>query len=593
MLRRSIALILAAASMCSLALSEADTTPPLERTSAAVGFIESQLALFDHRLYVFRDFNDGVNIFTQKAFMGNNYLNIPEMEEYAQGVSGISGIKARLNFDNHTWGGYMFLNGGLTAGSSNPIPDLGYLPDGYDLTGASKLVFWARGETGSESVEFFMGTLDQGPYPDTSELRTTRYITLSKDWQQYEIDLTVADLSRINNGFGWVTSANYNMGSTEVVFYMDEIYYEFPDKQSPMLLLQSYESAGIETDEYIINNVAYTYDNAMSLMALCYAGKLDRAKQIADALVFVVHNDRDHNDGRIRNAYSSGNPCSFPNWYSKDGTQFARMPGFYDIEAREWYEDRYTQETSVGNAAWLVLGLMEAYRSIGDVVYFETAQIIGDFILTFQSETGGFTGGYEDWNSTPITYKSTEHNIDLISAFALLANASEGTKKLEYQAASDYAKAFVLSMYDSELACFYTGTTLDGVTISKSVLPLDPNTWAVLAMPDFPDRERVMEFVESNMRLGEGYDFNDDRDGIWFEGTAQCAVVYHILGNNERSDAILSYLLENMAADGSITSADRDMVSTGFEWFYGKRTHIGATAWVAFAELGRNPFEVY
>jgi hypothetical protein len=50
--------------------------------------------------------------------------------------------------------------------------------------------------------------------------------------------------------------------------------------------------------------------------------------------------------------------------------------------------------------------------------------------------------------------------------------------------------------------------------------------------------------------------------------------------------------------DGSLPSADRDGVSTGFAvsgtdipWVYKNRSHVGATAWLAFAQMGRNPFE--
>jgi hypothetical protein len=356
------------------------------------------------------------------------------------------------------------------------------------------------------------------------------------------------------------------------------------------MFLQSYAPAKPGTDESVINNFAFSYDNAMAVMALCYAGKLDRAKQIADALVYAVENDRDYSDGRVRNAYSSGDPRSFPNWYSAKGSGFARMPGFYDIADQQWYEDKGTVSTSTGNAAWVMLGLLEAYKSIGDKTYLDAARTVGNFVLTLKSDTGGFTGGYEGWDSTKITYKSTEHNIDLISAFAILAKYHDGAKKETYVAASEYAKEFVLSMYDTEKGCFYTGTATDGVTINKSVLPLDTNTWALLAMPDFGEKEKVMNFVKSNMLVGGGFDFNDDKDGVWFEGTAQAALVYQMIGNAEQYDAVLRFLHDNTLPDGSITAADRNNVTTGFDWEYGERVHLGATAWLAFAEMGRNPF---
>ena len=571
------------------------------RASKAVEFIENQLAKYDHRRYVYSDFCAGENTYTQKVWMGSNYSRVPDMKEYAEGYEGISGIEVTLDLGNHTWGGYMFVNGQLSAGNNNPVEDFGSIDGGVDLTGADKLVFMARGKTGKESVEFYVAglgwnfTTKREPFADSTSKITLGTVRLSTEWQRYEILLGDADLSRINCGFAWVTNdtSNPELENSDVTFYVDDIYYNFPEKQSPPLFLQSFSAAPIGTDASIINNFAYTYDNAMAIMALCYAGKFDRAKQIADALVYAVNHDRDYSDGRIRNTYSSGDVRSFPNWYSAKGTEFARMPGFYDIDDKAWYEDVYTVATSVGNAAWAMLGLMEAYRSIGDSKYLLAAQTVGDFVLTLKSETGGFTGGYEGWDNQKITYKSTEHNIDLISAFAILANHSDGAKKAEYASASEHAKEFVLSMYDGDRGCFYTGTGLDGVTINKSVLPLDTNTWAVLAMPDFADTDKAMRFVEENMRVGEGYDFNDDKDGVWFEGTAQVAVVYNLTGDAEKYGEILAFMRRNAASDGSITAAGEDKVTTGFDWEYGERVHLGATAWLAFAELGRNPFEVY
>ena len=565
----------------------------------SIEYIENRLAEYDHRRYVYSDFCAGKNTYTQKVWMGNSSFNAPDMEEYAKGYEGISGIKATINLRTHSWGGYMFVNGVLKAGSGHPEADYGRVNGGFDMTGADRLVFMARGETGKEVVEFYTGGLGWSftskiePFADSTPKISLGTVTLGKDWQRYEIPLGNADLSRINCGFAWVANDTNNPGLDNITFYVDDIYFNFPEKQSPPVFLESFAAAPVGTDDSVINNFAYTYDNAMAIMALCYAGKTDRAKQIADALVYAVDNDRDYSDGRIRNAYSSGDIRSFSNWYSAKGTQFARMPGFYQTKDMIWYEDVGTLSTSAGNAAWAVLGLMEAYHSIGDASYLRAAQAVGDFLLTLKSNTGGFTGGYEGWENTKITYKSTEHNIDLISAFAILANCSSGAKKQEYASASEHAKAFVMSMYDADKACFYTGTALDGVTVNKSVLPLDTNTWAMLAMPDFEDIDKVMSFVEENMRVGEGYDFNDDKDGVWFEGTAQVALVYKMTGDAEKYDRILGFMRKNTSADGSITAADRNNVTTGFDWEYGKRTHLGATAWLAFAETGRNPFEVY
>jgi len=95
---------------------------------------------------------------------------------------------------------------------------------GFNLTGAKKLVFWARGEKGGEVVTFKMGGIGMGhPYPD-SDSASSDPITLTKDWKEYAIDLTAKDLSHIIGGFAWVGTAKENQSN--ITFYVANVYYE-------------------------------------------------------------------------------------------------------------------------------------------------------------------------------------------------------------------------------------------------------------------------------------------------------------------------------------------------------------------------------
>jgi hypothetical protein len=580
--------------------------PVFPSSSAAADYIEGRLNAVNQKLYVYKDFVDGLNNFTQKAWMGDTNDHVPPMNEAAGGYSG-TGIAATLDLSAHLWGGYMIINGTFAAAESlTPYNNLGEFDAGLDLTGARKLVFYARGDKGGEEVEFFLaglGWLNETvieKYPDSTPKVSAGVVTLSKEWKQYEIDLTGKNLTRIACGFGWVANDRTNAGTKKITFYMDEIYYEFEESLTGPQFLQSYASRPPETDASIINAFAYLYDNAAAAMALSYAGKHEPARQIANAIVYALDNDRYFSDGRLRNAYANGDPRSYPGWFSVLNRAFARLPGFWDLKDAQWYEDAYAVGTSTGNLAWAVLSLCEVYKNAPEHrEYLEAARKIGDFILTLKGGRNGFTGGYEDWEERvkKATYLSTEHNIDLITAFHLLSELSGGNSV--YQEASNSARDFVLSMYDSEKGCFYTGTATDGVTINREVLPLDCNTWAVLALKDdFKDAAKVMAFVEENMAVGGGYDFNTDKDGAWFEGTAQVALAYLQTGNTAKYHEIMAYLNGNTLSDGSIYAADRDGVTTGFMvsgvegvlWKYDKREHIGATAWLAFAQLGRNPF---
>jgi hypothetical protein len=587
-----------------------DENPPAQTstTSAAANYIEKCIDEENEKLYVYKNFGDGRNIYTQKSWMGETNVVSP-MDEQSKGFSE-TGIAAELDLSKNSWGGYMIVCGILEAGQSVPGNNLGEFNAGFDLTGATKLIFHACGDEGNEKIEFILaglgmnGNAPTSQFPDSSPRISSGVITLSKEWRQYEIDLRGKNLTRIACGFGWVTNNTNNPGKQKVKFYMDEIYYKFETSRKAPIFLKSYADKPYDSEAAIINSIAYLYDNAAAAMALSYAGKHEHARQIADAIVYAVDNDRYYSDGRLHNAYLNGNVQSFPGWMSGKNKAFARMFGFYDVQNSIWNEDIFANSSATGNMAWAIMALCEVYYNSNQQKYLAAARKIGDFVLKLNGKQNGFTGGYEGWEGegteSQQTYLSTEHNIDLIAAYSMLFGLTNNRK---YQDAAVSAKNFVLSMYDSQKKCFYTGTGNDGTTTNKSILPLDCNTWALLALQDeFQEAKQVMDFVEQNMRVNntKGYDFNDDRDGVWFEGTAQVALSYLLAADNvDKYNEIITYLNECALQDGSIYSANKDNITTGFTvsgtlivWKYDRRVHLGATAWLAFAQLGKNPFDV-
>jgi len=104
----------------------------------------------------------------------------------------------------------------------NPANDWGDQKGGYNLTGAKKLSFWARGEEGGEVVSFKMGILGKDKnFPDSDHAELPD-VALTSDWKQYSIDLSGKDLSCIKTGFVWVLASS----GKPVTFYLDNIQYE-------------------------------------------------------------------------------------------------------------------------------------------------------------------------------------------------------------------------------------------------------------------------------------------------------------------------------------------------------------------------------
>ncbi len=107
----------------------------------------------------------------------------------------------------------------------NPADNWGSRKGGYDLSGATKLVFWAKGEMGGERLEEFrVGGLGANQMYQDSDTADIGPVILSKEWKEYVIDLRGKDLSYISGGFAWV--ANVDQNPHHCTFYLDDIRFE-------------------------------------------------------------------------------------------------------------------------------------------------------------------------------------------------------------------------------------------------------------------------------------------------------------------------------------------------------------------------------
>lgn len=105
----------------------------------------------------------------------------------------------------------------------NPANNWGGRKGGFNLTGAQRLTFWAKGEQGGEQIqEFTVGGIT-GDYPD-SDTAVIGPVILGSEWRRYTVDLRGKDLSYISGGFAWTTSEEVN--PRDCAFYLDEIRFE-------------------------------------------------------------------------------------------------------------------------------------------------------------------------------------------------------------------------------------------------------------------------------------------------------------------------------------------------------------------------------
>lgn len=329
---------------------------------------------------------------------------------------------------------------------------------------------------------------------------------------------------------------------------------------------------------------AWTYDNALSIIALVARGNPEdktRARLLCNTLIWVQNNDPYYTDGRLRDGY----------WANNINTN-----GKASVKA---------DNTSAGNMAWIIIAWLYYYNHSGDSdqafrqQILNAATTLGNFIENrLWASVGPYPGyliGYTGWapNQTLDPYiKSTEHNADLYVAFKRLYEATNDSNWLSRAAK---AQTFVYAMYNYSQHRFYVGTTSFN-TINDNPQALDANTMPILAFRD----STPLSWIESNCHLlsdgFEGFDFNNDHDGIWFEGTGQMAVAYQTLGRFADSDKYKRQLrlAQTSAINGNgkgIVSASRDYLTTGFAgWWYFRTMSIAPTCWFIFVERGLNPF---
>ncbi|NOZ26089.1 MAG: hypothetical protein GXO94_08400 [Nitrospirae bacterium] len=588
---------------------------------------------FEHLYEVMDRYHRAFYVYTDLSAAGNHFVTLGRMSSPGDAdkvgiepgfrgdcLSGSTCIRNTFSSAGDNWGGWYFMNGVLEGEDTVPKLNWGEYPDaGFDLSGATRLTFHARGERGGERVEFFAFGLGRDPatgspltsYPDSSPKISTGYITLSETWREYSIDLAGADLSYVIGGFAWVSASDEN-GGRDITFYLDDISYDKGRLDEPRFLVSFETIPSTSGFDSVMKNVAFGYDNALALLAFLSRGRpedLERAGLLADAFVYAVNNDRYFTDGRLRNGYQGGDLALFPGWTPRGKAATVRMPGWWDDEGSAWYEDEFTVSTHTGNVVWPLIALVNYYRKAGGDRYLEAALTLGEWT---ERETrddrcaGGYTGGYAGWEESAaspagqekLLYKSTEHNIDIYVAFMLLYQETGDAK---WKEGALRARAFVESMWNGEGGYFWTGTLEDGCTTNRNLnsrdvpnIPLDIQAWAVMALDSYQSALSWTGAYTEHHGF-KGFDFNNDRDGVWFEGTAQMAVAYQLAGDTEKADAYISELRKAMTSAANsngkgIVAACHDSVTTGFEWDYPSRVHVGATAWYIFAEEGFNPY---
>ena len=164
--------------------------------------------------YVYKDYLDRQNHGTPSGWMGDYRDLTLDMNCTNNPHSGKTCIKFTYSAKGSK---YADMAGVMWQ---SPANNTGDIDGGVNLTGATQLTFWARGEKGREYIEAFTLGGIVGPYPDSDKTSITA-VTLKKEWRQYTIDLSKCDLMYISSFFGWIAARFANRDGFTI--YIDDI----------------------------------------------------------------------------------------------------------------------------------------------------------------------------------------------------------------------------------------------------------------------------------------------------------------------------------------------------------------------------------
>jgi len=362
---------------------------------------------------------------------------------------------------------------------------------------------------------------------------------------------------------------------------------------SAMVFLRSYAPAPTENAlPPPLANAAFSYDNALAIIALVACHDNPRAQQIGQAFLHAIVSDRTFHDGRVRNAYRAGRV---------DAGQVA-LPGWWDDAQKLWAEDVYQVGSQSGNVAWVAFALLTLDEVTHDETYrrasFRLANWLQDRTAGDQT-TGGFSGGVSGFDpvQNDLLWRSTEHNVDIYALGAWLQRL--GPDPIGH-ALTTSARTFLDRMFDRTNGMFRLGTLPDGQPQSADKFALDALIWPLVGVTDaLPEWQESLAFAKLHLSVPGGFNFNGEGDGLWTEGTAQAALVERALGDKPGAEALLATAIRQSSPLGLLFATDGKRISTGLkvsdsskenDFFYFHRPHVGATAWAILAAIGFNPF---
>lgn len=344
---------------------------------------------------------------------------------------------------------------------------------------------------------------------------------------------------------------------------ISELGEEVPDEPSPAVLktmnwlIQIQQPNGLlESSEN--TNFVSLYDNALAALVFISEGELERAERIFDFF-----------DQRRETELLQGNGGFF---------QFRDSTG--ENGNRSW----------VGDNVWLLIALNNYHKHTGNQKYAPLVQELETWVRSLQDLDGGLWGGYNS-DGTQIP-KVTE---GIITAFNAVAGYDAFHKN-------------ILAYLEKERWDLEAKTLIASPEIPAYNFALDLHSLGYSIFKDFPeevlpmaDKYLTEQIATVTGKEITGYCFDEDRDVIWLEGTAQMAFAFQLAGTQTVADGLLAEIEKTLIASSSLDGASGIPYTTNHGTSYGATLlwdhadmapALSSNAWYLFAKLNFDPFAV-
>lgn len=320
--------------------------------------------------------------------------------------------------------------------------------------------------------------------------------------------------------------------------------------------------SGLQSSNGLVASTEFTnfvslYDNALAALTYMAEGDIDRAERILDFF-----------NERLQSEFHANNGGFF---------QYRDVTG--EQGSRIW----------MGDNAWLLLALNH-YHEITQTNRYETmAGDLDTWLRSLQEADGGLKGGInEDGSAIP---RVTE---GIITAF----NAVQGF--------DEFHERILLFLGEQRW------DTTEGVLITDSENPvyqhaLDLYTLGYLILPGYSegilykaDRFLTTQHATAQKSVISGYCFDDDRDVVWLEGTAQMAMAFKAADlSNDAGEILLdleeAFIQSEIQADAIglpyTTNLGTNFGATELWGHADKTPTVSSTAWYLMVKKGFDPFQ--